>query len=85
FDGLIVNSEIAQQRLFKSPAITTALSVYIGYHKSSELAKLMKAENIDIFEANKCIQFIDETKLQQILKPENLLKTGFSVNDIINT
>ncbi len=81
FDGLKIHAEIAQQRLFISPAITTALSIYIGYHKASELAKLMKAENIDIFEANKRLAFMDETKLQQILKPENLLKTGFSIND----
>ncbi len=85
FDGLKIHAEIAQQRLFKSPAITTALSVYIGYHKAAELAQLMKAEKIDIFEANRRLAFIDEAKLEKILKPENLLKTGFSMNDFLST
>jgi len=85
FDGLIIHTESAQQGLFKSPAITTALSVYIGYHKAAELAKLMKTEKIDVFEANRHLAFLDETKLQQILKPENLLKTGFSMDDLMST
>jgi aspartate ammonia-lyase len=85
FDGLKIHADSAQLNLFKSPAITTALSVYIGYHKAAELAKLMKAENIDIFEANQRLTFIDDSKLRQILKPENLLKTGFSMDDLIST
>ncbi|NVN96390.1 MAG: aspartate ammonia-lyase [Bacteroidetes bacterium] len=83
FDGFKIHKEIAQQRLFKSPAITTALSIYIGYHKASEIAKLMKSAGIDIFEANEQLAFIDNEKLKQILKPENLLKTGFSINDLM--
>jgi aspartate ammonia-lyase len=58
------------------------LAVYIGYNKASQLAKLMKAENIDIFEANNKLAMIEERKLLQILKPENLLKTGFSIEDL---
>jgi aspartate ammonia-lyase len=82
FEGLIINKNSAQQRLYRSPAITTALAVYIGYNKASQLAKLMKAENIDIFEANNKLAMIEERKLLQILKPENLLKTGFSIEDL---
>ncbi len=84
FDGLKIHSATAQQHLYKSPAITTALSVYIGYHKAAELAKLMKSDNIDIFEANQRLAFVDNDRLRQILKPENLLKTGFSMNDIMS-
>lgn len=83
FDAFEINTAKAEQRLFKSPAITTALSAYIGYHNAAELAKLMKAENLDIFEANKKLCLIDNDKLIQILKPENLLKTGFSINDVM--
>lgn len=84
FEGLIINKATALERLYKSPAITTALAVYIGYNKASELAKLMKAENLDIFEANHRLAFVDESKLLQILKPENLLKTGFGIEDLHN-
>ncbi len=83
FDDLKINTDAAKERLYSSPAITTALSVYIGYHKAAELARLMKSENINIFEANNKLNAIDNDKLLQILKPENLLKTGFSINDLI--
>ena len=84
FAGMTVNSEIAQEKLFNSPAITTALTPYVGYNKAAELAKLMKENGIDIFEANEKLQFIEQEKLISILKPENLLKSGFSIEDIID-
>ena len=82
FDGLKINHLAAEERLYKSPAITTALSPYIGYNKASEISKLMKKDSINIFEANAVLKLVDEAKLKEILKPENLLKTGYSINDI---
>jgi aspartate ammonia-lyase len=79
---IYIDSKISEKKLFKSPAITTALNPYIGYKKASILANEMKNKNCDIFEANKKLRIIDEEKLIQILKPENLLKQGFSVKDI---
>jgi hypothetical protein len=43
----------------------------------------MKASGCDIFEANIKLKLIDEVKLRNVLKPENLLKTGFTLNDLI--
>lgn len=83
FDNLNIDAHIAEERLFKSPAITTALSPYIGYNKASEIAKLMKKENINVFEANDILQLIATEKLKEILKPDNLLKTGYSINDLL--
>lgn len=80
--GIKINTEISQKKLFSSYAVTTALNPYIGYKKASILAQEMIKNNIDIFEANKIHQLIDSQKLENILKPENLLKTGFSLNDI---
>jgi aspartate ammonia-lyase len=80
---LIVNKEIAIRRLMQSPAISTALLPYIGYHKAGELAKLMKSKSLDIFEANRELALLSEQKLQQILKADNLLKLGYSLNDLI--
>ncbi|MDP4268096.1 MAG: lyase family protein [Bacteroidota bacterium] len=85
FDGLIVNSKIASDNLYKSPAITTALTPYIGYNKAALLAKEIKKNNTDIFQANRKLQLIDEEKLKTILQPQNLLKLGYSINDLTST
>jgi aspartate ammonia-lyase len=81
-EGIEINKERSMKKLLFSPAITTSLIPYIGYKQASELAKLMKKENLDIYNANKRIQSIEELKLKKILKPENLLKLGFSINDL---
>jgi len=81
-DGLTITSGTGASRLFKSSAITTALSPLIGYRKAVLLAKEMKTSGCDIFEANKKLSLIDEVKLKNVLKPENLLKTGFTLNDL---
>jgi len=82
-DGLQVNTEIARENLYRSPAITAALNPYIGYVKSSELAKLMKAEKLSVFEANMKLKIFESEKLEQILSADKLLKNGFSVNDLL--
>ncbi|MCK5029078.1 MAG: hypothetical protein KAR57_05550 [Bacteroidales bacterium] len=82
FSGLTIDNEKAEKRLYKSPAVTTALSPYIGYHKAAELAKEMKENNIDIFEANTKLKLISQEKLQSIIAPQNLLKMGFTLDDI---
>ena len=81
---LTVNADVAIKRLMQSPAISTALLPYIGYHKAGELAKLMKSTGMDIYHANRELALLPEQKLQQILKPDNLLKLGYSLNDLSN-
>lgn len=83
FNGLVINSESAYQNLIKSPSVVTALLPYIGYNKATLLANEMKTNNIDLFEANKKGNYINVEKLTEILKPENLLKEGFSLNDLM--
>ena len=83
-NGLTITSGTGADRLFKSPAITTALSPLIGYRKAVQLSKEMKTAGCDIFEANKKLNIIDPEKLKSVLKPENLLKTGFTLNDLIS-
>lgn len=81
-EGLQVNVETARENLYRSPAITAALNPYIGYVKSSEIAKLMKSENLTVFEANSKLKLFDDSKLTEILSSDKLLKNGFSVNDL---
>ena len=83
FTGLTVNADKGHEALLNSPSLTTALVPYIGYHKAAELALLMKEENLDIFEANKILKTVKEPKLKRILEPGNLLKLGFSLDEII--
>ena len=81
FAGLQVNSEKSIHRVLHSPSITTALNHIIGYHKAAELAAEMKRTGCSVFEANQMLLLVNEEKLTQLLKPQNLLKLGFSLND----
>jgi len=82
FEGMDLNEDIAYKKLISSPSVTTALSPYIGYHKAAEIASLMKAKNLDIFEANSLLRVMDEVRLKKVLQPGNLLKLGFSLDDL---
>ena len=76
FTGLLINEKAGYEAVIFSPSITTALNHHIGYHKAAELAELMKDKKINIFEANRIL------KLKSILEPGNLLKLGFSIDDL---
>ena len=80
--NLKVNSESAYQKLMTSPAITTALLPYIGYKKAAELGKYMSVHKDTIFKANEALALIDNNKLLELMKPENLLKEGFSIKEL---
>ncbi len=82
FAGLLINEEAGYKAVINNPSITTSLNPHIGYHKAAELAGLMKDKKINIFEANRILKLIDETKLKSILEPGNLLKLGFSLDDL---
>jgi aspartate ammonia-lyase len=83
FTGMTINESAGYNVLINSPSITTALTPHIGYHKAGEIALLMKEKKIDIFEANDILNIIDDTKLKTILQPGNLLKLGFSLDDLL--
>ena len=83
--GIVINDEQSVALLYKSPSITTALNPYIGYHKASEISVLMKTENIDVFEANKKLLIIEESRLREILSPQKLGQLGYSIIDIVQS
>jgi len=80
--GVEVDIERASEILFKNPSITTALLPYIGFNKAAILSNTMKYEGLNIFEANEKLKLIDDSKLREIVKSENLLKLGFSMKDL---
>lgn len=80
--GIRVHEEEARRKLFNSPAVTTALSPLIGYHRAAELASRMKEAGQNVFEANEALGMIDSRKLDKLMEPGNLLKKGFTISDI---
>ncbi|MBP7497799.1 MAG: hypothetical protein KA792_09065 [Bacteroidales bacterium] len=81
--GIYIASKAATDKLLHSPSITTAIVPYIGYNKATSLAKKMKDNRCNIYEANKILKLIDESKLESLLKPDNLIKLGFSIEDLL--
>ena len=84
FEGLKIHPGKGEKSLFRSSAISTALVPFIGYNKASELAKIMKSKGMDIFAANAELQLIPKEKLDKILKSENLLKLGYTLEEILS-
>jgi aspartate ammonia-lyase len=82
--GLTVIPGTGEEKLYHSPAVATALVPFIGYHKASELAARMKSEGIDIFSANVQLEFLRDEKLKSILRAENLLKLGYTMDDLLD-
>jgi aspartate ammonia-lyase len=82
FEGLTINEGAGYKALIYSPSLTTALGPHIGYHKAAEIAALMKEKRINIFEANSELNILDDAILKTILQPGNLLKLGFSLDDL---
>jgi aspartate ammonia-lyase len=83
-EGLTINKLTGEEKLYRSPAITTALLPIIGYNKASELAKTMKSKGLDIFAANKELNLIPSEKLKILMRAENLLQLGYTLDEIIN-
>jgi len=83
FEGLKINDEIAKEKLFHSPIITTALIPYIGYNKSVQLADEMRTQCLDVFDSNNRLNLIKHEKLERILSIDSLLRTGFIIEDLI--
>jgi aspartate ammonia-lyase len=84
FEGLNIHAGEGGKNLFRSPAISTALVPFIGYNKAAVLAKTMKSGGMDIFAANDELKLVDGERLKSILKPENLLKLGYTLDEIMN-
>lgn len=80
--GLKVTPGVASDRLLHSPAITTALLPHIGYNKAAELAAYMRTHKVDVQAANTVLKFLGHEALAEILRPENLLKLGYSLAEI---
>lgn len=81
--GITVHQEAARKKLFHSPAITTALIPLLGYQKTETLAHHMSRHKVDIFQANRELDVVNEALLKEIVQPHNLLKAGYTIDDLL--
>ncbi|MEA2043743.1 MAG: lyase family protein [Bacteroidota bacterium] len=86
--NLIIDMEIkpqaAKKNLYRNPAVCTALNPYIGYQKAGETAHKMQTDACDVFTALKSLNFMSSEKAKHILSPEEMLKAGFSLDDVLD-
>jgi aspartate ammonia-lyase len=80
--GIVFNSTVSMQKLYRSPAITTVLLPHVGYHHATLLSKEMQSSGATIFEANEKLKIIDNETLKRLTQPDYLLQLGFSLNDL---
>jgi len=43
----------------------------------------MKQEQVDVFEANRKLAYLQEDRLKALLEPANLLKMGFRIDELM--
>ncbi len=79
FNHLRVNT--LSDNIFFKPTIVTALLPFIGYHKANQLAQYMKENKVNIYEANKQLNILSQSKLESLLNPAFWLKEGFTLDD----
>ncbi|MCU4173715.1 lyase family protein [Carboxylicivirga sp. N1Y90] len=65
-----------------SPSIATALIPNLGYHKSTQISNYMKQHKTTIFEANEALKLIKQDQLVELMKPEALVRQGYSLKDL---
>lgn len=82
--GIEIDTVKSAHLLMFNPSITTALLPIVGFNRAAMLAQEMREKKIDIFSANKNLNLIPEQKLSELVKPNNLLKLGFSFREVID-
>jgi aspartate ammonia-lyase len=80
--GLQVHGQVSEKVLLNSPTITTALIPHIGYRGAARMAREMHEGGMDVFGANARLGLMPEEKLRECLRPENLLRLGYSLRDL---
>lgn len=83
-NAIEIDTEKSNTQLFLNPSITTALLPLIGFNKAAMLAQEMRTRRIDIFTANKNLSLLPDDKIRELVKPNNLLKLGFSFREILD-
>jgi aspartate ammonia-lyase len=75
-DGIIANELRCRSLVENSIGIVTALNPVLGYETSSQLAKEALDKNIGLYELVLQKKMLTKEKLDDILKPENMISPG---------
>ncbi|MGB5850173.1 MAG: hypothetical protein WBH40_16920 [Ignavibacteriaceae bacterium] len=75
-DGITANEERCRSLVENSIGIVTALNPVLGYETSSQLAKEALDRNIGLYELVLQKKLLTKEKLDDILKPENMISPG---------
>jgi aspartate ammonia-lyase len=78
FKAIKINQKKCDENVMKSRVMTTILIPFIGYYKASEIAKLMKTNNLSFKTAAMKITGFTENKLDNIIKPQAINALGFT-------
>lgn len=70
--GITANVEACEKMVRDSIGIVTAFSPFIGYEKSSQLAKEALRSGRSVVDMIKEEKLLDETKIENIMRPANL-------------
>jgi aspartate ammonia-lyase len=81
--GIEIDVAQSEKAVYRSPAVCTALSPYVGYHQAAKMAQMMKEKGLSVFEANEELHIMDANQLKQLMKPEKLTQLGFSIKDLL--
>lgn len=80
--GLSIDASAAFRRIIASPAVTTLLVPALGYHQATDIAKRMRQTGWTIFQVNEQMNFMPDEALAALISPSEVLKGGFSIDDI---
>ncbi len=72
-DGITANGEVCHNNVINSIGLVTALNPYIGYEKSTIVAKEALEKNRSVYDLVLEKGFLSKEKLDEILKPENMI------------
>jgi fumarate hydratase class II len=73
--GIEPNLSVIEQNLKNSLMLVTALNPHIGYEKAATIAKLAYKEGTTLKEAALKTGFLTEQEFDQVVKPENMIRS----------
>lgn len=73
-DGITANKNVCENNVLNSIGLVTALNPYIGYEKSTIVAKEALETNRGVYELVLEKGFLSKEQLDEILKPENMIR-----------
>jgi aspartate ammonia-lyase len=74
-DGITAYEERCRMMVYSSIGLVTALNPFLGYETSTRLAKETLLNNRSVYELVLEKEFLTKEQLDQLLEPENMIKS----------